>query len=108
MLGSFPASLACVAVILQSVPRFNPQLFRSYCVLWAQGDLLSSGLLLLDRGADVNAKDLTNGQNALMFAAANGRTEVVKLLVSRGAELNALTSPAVREQVRVNRIQLVQ
>jgi outer membrane protein assembly factor BamB len=43
----------------------------------------------LDKGADVNAKaryDVT----PLFFAAMNGRVEAVKLLISRGADLNAV------------------
>jgi hypothetical protein len=47
--------------------------------------------LLLDRGANVNAKDLTNAQTALMFAAALGRADVIVQLVSRGAETNAVS-----------------
>jgi outer membrane protein assembly factor BamB len=45
----------------------------------------------LGQGADVNAKaryDVT----ALVFAASNGRLEAVKLLVSRGADVNAQDS----------------
>ena len=42
---------------------------------------------LLDAGLDVNARD-EHGQTALMNAARNGRTPVVRLLVDRGAGLN--------------------
>jgi ankyrin repeat protein len=44
--------------------------------------------LLLDRGADVNAKEAWRGQTALMWAAAEGNAAVVKTLIDRGAEIN--------------------
>jgi ankyrin repeat protein len=40
---------------------------------------------LLDAGADINARDKANDETALMFAAAYDRTDVVRLLVARGA-----------------------
>jgi ankyrin repeat protein len=43
--------------------------------------------LLLDTGADVDARD-EHGQTALMNAARDGHTEVVRLLVERGADLD--------------------
>jgi hypothetical protein len=42
----------------------------------------------LDKGADVNAKT-RYGATALMFAADKGHIEIVKLLISRGADINA-------------------
>jgi len=39
--------------------------------------------LFLDRGADPNSKETTNGETALMWAAATGNLEMVKLLVQR-------------------------
>ena len=44
---------------------------------------------LLDAGADVNAKEDWGGQSALMWAAAQRQAPMVKLLASRGADLNA-------------------
>jgi uncharacterized protein len=44
---------------------------------------------LLDAGADVNAKETWGGQSAIMWAAAQSQPEMVKLLASRGADLNA-------------------
>jgi ankyrin repeat protein len=44
-------------------------------------------LLARGRGAEVNDKD-KGGQTALMRAAANGHTAVVKLLLAKGAEVN--------------------
>ena len=42
---------------------------------------------LLDRGADVNARD-RHGQTAVMLAAHAGYREVVETLVAHGADLN--------------------
>jgi uncharacterized protein len=44
---------------------------------------------LLDAGADVNAKENWGGQSAMMWAAAQSQAEMVKLLASRGADVNA-------------------
>lgn len=44
---------------------------------------------LLDQGADVKAKD-KKGRTALMHAAENGHTEVMKLLVNHGAVVNTV------------------
>jgi uncharacterized protein len=43
---------------------------------------------LLDKGTDVNAKDVAN-QTALIYAASLGHTETVVLLLNRGANINA-------------------
>ncbi len=45
--------------------------------------------ILLDAGADVNAREPQWGQTPLMFAAGSGRTEAVKLLLARGADARA-------------------
>jgi ankyrin repeat protein len=44
--------------------------------------------LLLDRGADINARDNDTLATPLHHAASWGRTEVLKLLIDRGADLN--------------------
>lgn len=41
--------------------------------------------LLVDAGADLNAREKTNGQTALMFAAWENRADVIRLLLTRGA-----------------------
>jgi ankyrin repeat protein len=42
--------------------------------------------MLLDRGADVNAREKYKGQTALMWAAAERHPAIVKLLIDRGAD----------------------
>ena len=44
---------------------------------------------LLEAHADINAKEEWGGQTALMWAAAQGQAEMVKLLAANGADLNA-------------------
>ena len=43
----------------------------------------------VEAGADVNAKETWNGQTALMWAAADGRRNVVTALLEYGADLHA-------------------
>ena len=44
--------------------------------------------LLVENGADVNARD-SNGETALMRAASKGNIEFIELLISKGADVNA-------------------
>ena len=44
--------------------------------------------LLLDKGADVNAKD-RSGKTAMILAAKNGHADIVRLLLDKGADVNA-------------------
>ena len=46
-------------------------------------------LAILDSGIDVNAKNAGSGETALMTAAGGGKIDTVKLLVARGAAVNA-------------------
>lgn len=47
---------------------------------------------LLDRGADINSRDRTHGRTPLVFAAAQGRLEAVKLLLARRADARIATT----------------
>lgn len=56
-----------------------------------KGDLkgdLTEIQLLIDEGADVNAKERKRGQTPLHFAALLGDTEIFELLRENGAKLN--------------------
>src|SRR5262249_40962071 len=48
---------------------------------------------LLDAGADVNATEQWGGQSALMWAASQKQPAMVKLLIERGANVNAHGTP---------------
>jgi hypothetical protein len=50
-----------------------------------------SALKMIDRGADIEAKDPGAGASALHFAVMKGSQPVIDLLVSRGADVNSRT-----------------
>jgi hypothetical protein len=50
---------------------------------------VAAATLLLDAGADVNAVELWGQQSALMWAAAQKQPAMIKLLISRGADVDA-------------------
>ncbi|KAA0147614.1 hypothetical protein FNF27_06274 [Cafeteria roenbergensis] len=55
-------------------------------LIWATlRDHVAVATLLLDRGADIEAKD-SGGQTALTIASLGGPSDVAKLLVERGAK----------------------
>jgi ankyrin repeat protein len=54
----------------------------------ARSGKVDAAKVLLDAGADVNAKETWGEQSALMWAAAQSQADIVKLLASRGANLN--------------------
>ena len=52
--------------------------------------------VLLDHGADVNAKETLRGTTPLMWAADEGHAPAIKLLIERGADIKARSNPAER------------
>jgi uncharacterized protein len=56
---------------------------------------------LLAHGADVNAREKTYGQTALFFAAGRNRADVVRLLLSKGADPKVKTTITKLERVSV-------
>jgi ankyrin repeat protein len=58
-------------------------------------DALAAAEVLLDARADVNARD-ANGRTALHAAAQQGFSDVVKLLVERGADLDAVDKDGMK------------
>ncbi|MDD7886656.1 ankyrin repeat domain-containing protein [Flavivirga sp. 57AJ16] len=59
---------------------------NSFCVSIAKGDL-ETVKKLIDRGADVN--EMSNGMTPIMYAAKFNRTEILKLLIAKGANIEA-------------------
>ena len=57
---------------------------NSFCVSIAKGDL-ETVQKLIDRGADVN--EMSNGMTPVMYAAKFNRTDILKLLIVKGANL---------------------
>ena len=55
----------------------------------ARSGNVAAATLLLEARADINARENWGGQTALMWAAAQRQAEMVKLLASRGADLDA-------------------
>jgi ankyrin repeat protein len=55
----------------------------------ARSGKIEAATRLLEAGADINAKENFGGQTAVMWAAAQSQAGMVKLLASRGADLNA-------------------
>ena len=52
--------------------------------------------VLLDHGADVNAKETLRGTTPLMWAADEGHAPAIQLLIQRGADIKARSNPAER------------
>ena len=52
--------------------------------------------VLLDRGADVNAKETLRGTTPLMWAADEAHPAAVQLLIQHGADIKARSNPAER------------
>src|SRR5207247_9027024 len=50
--------------------------------------------VLLDRGADVNAKENLRGTTALMWAADQGHAAAIQILLEHGADLAARSNRA--------------
>ena len=59
---------------------------NSFCVSIAKGDL-ETVKKLIDRGADVN--QMSNGMTPAMYAAKFNRTDILKLLIAKGANLKS-------------------
>ncbi|KAI5848692.1 ankyrin repeat-containing domain protein [Morchella snyderi] len=59
--------------------------------LAAVGGRVEVAKLLLDHGAEVDARETRGGKTALLLAAENANERVAELLVRRGADVNAKT-----------------
>ena len=61
-------------------------------MLIARGDNVAAAKLLLDKGANPRATESQRDQTALMWAAANNQGPMARLLVERGADVDAKTA----------------
>ncbi|GAA3609922.1 ankyrin repeat domain-containing protein [Flavivirga amylovorans] len=59
---------------------------NSFCVSIAKGDI-ETVQKLIERGADIN--EMSNGMTPVMYAAKFNRTDILKLLIAKGANLKA-------------------
>lgn len=81
-----------VRLLLDNGAEINHGTRHGSALIWAAGTPnLDTAKLLLERGADVNAK-FGDGRTALMQAAQNGHVATVKLLLDNGAEIEATNS----------------
>ena len=75
------AVVPCVVMAQNAQQELNEQFWEAV----RKGDV-AAATALLDKGVDVNAK-FRYGQTALFKAAERGHTEMVKLLLARGADV---------------------
>ncbi|MGD0784821.1 MAG: ankyrin repeat domain-containing protein [Sedimentisphaerales bacterium] len=85
-------SIVCVSIISTAfaepnVPDVNAQLIQA-----AKAGDLAAVQKSLDSGANINAKRSSDGTTALIWAALNGRKEVVQLLLDKGADANTASN----------------
>ena len=62
--------------------------------------------LLVEKGADVNAKHFS-GETALRMAAGEGHVEVVRLLLEKSADVTAEDNAAIRAALEKSRVEVV-
>ena len=60
-------------------------------IISAQGGYINVATLLLEKGADTEAKD-KNGMTPLLIAAQSGNVPMIKLLAEKGANIDALAN----------------
>ena len=96
-----PLALACtnasagmVRKLLKAGANANAAQANGETVLMtcARGGVLDAVNPLLTRGVDLNAKEASHGQTALMRAAWEGHTQVVRALIDHGADVHARTT----------------
>ncbi|MCW3062232.1 MAG: repeat-like protein [Capsulimonas sp.] len=74
----------------QGVSLTKQEEFPSLCAAASNGDAAMCAFLL-DHGAAIDARERLHGETALMQAAEQGKSEIVRLLLKRGADANLLT-----------------
>ena len=77
-------SLMCISLIPAAFTKVDTPDKRCSIIQAARDGDLPAVQTLLAEGADINAED-SNGGTALMRASYKGHTEIVKLLLEKGA-----------------------
>ncbi len=88
MLAGYNGHTEIVRLLLDhdaDINHFNPE-GRNVLMYTASGPYPETVELLLDRGAELNRADKGEHFTALMWAAAEGNMEVVKVLLKHGAD----------------------
>ncbi|MEO7716434.1 MAG: ankyrin repeat domain-containing protein [Capsulimonas sp.] len=77
---------------------------EEFPLLFSAADGAPMCAFLLDHGAAIDARERIHGDTALMQAAEQGKSEVVKLLLGRGADAKLMTfaDPSDKDYVPVN------
>ena len=85
----FSIATVSAAPLANSVNNYSAEFVfkvNPFCVSIAKGDF-ETVKKLIDLGADVNQK--SNGMTPVMYAAKFNRTDILKLLIDKGANLKA-------------------
>jgi ankyrin repeat protein len=97
-LASVNGSAPIIAALLRAGADANEHLplGRSPLMVASRTGNVDAMKVLLDHGADVNAKDTLRGTTALMWAADEGHAPAIQLLLEHGADIKARSDPAER------------
>ena len=88
------ANAAMVEKLLKAGADPNLALLSGETALMAAAEKgsLDAVKLLLDHGANVNAKEPQEGQTAIIWAAAEKHSDILKVLLEHGADVRARTN----------------